>query len=68
MVLFIPFFLYYFGYNYYLIVTEKFWSSVDGGGIYLAIKYKKHLPELTQIWDTYKNYEKEIINLPNKTI
>ena len=41
MVLFIPFFLYYFGYNYYLIVTEKFWSSVDGGGIYLAIKKSK---------------------------
>ncbi len=41
IVLFIPFFLYYFGYNYYLIVSEKFWKNNDGGGIYLAIKKSK---------------------------
>ena len=39
--LFIPFFLYYFGYNYYLIVSEKFWKNNDGGGIYLAVKKSK---------------------------
>ena len=41
VVLFIPFFLYYFGYNYYLIVSEKFWKNNDGGAIYLAIKKSK---------------------------
>jgi hypothetical protein len=40
-VLFIPVFLYYFGYNYYLIVTEKFWKTNDAGSIYLAIKKSK---------------------------
>ena len=41
IVLFIPLFLYYFGYNYYLIATEKFWTNIDSGGIYLAIKKSK---------------------------
>lgn len=41
MVLFIPFFLYYFGYNYYLIISEKFWTNNDAGDIYLAIKKSK---------------------------
>ena len=41
VILFIPFFLYYFGYNYYLIVSEKFWKNNDGGAIYLAIKKSK---------------------------
>ena len=39
--LFIPVFLYYFGYNYYLTVTEKFWKNNDAGSIYLAIKKSK---------------------------
>tara|TARA_B100001564_G_C20577758_1_gene641531 strand:+ start:279 stop:1076 length:798 start_codon:yes stop_codon:yes gene_type:complete len=41
MVLLVPVFLYYFGYNYYLIVTEKFWKNNDAGPIYLAIKKSK---------------------------
>ena len=41
MVLFIPFFLYYFGYNYCLIISEKFWTNNDAGDIYLAIKKSK---------------------------
>ena len=41
MVLFVPVFLYYFGYNYYLIVSEKFWKHNDAGPIYLAIKKSK---------------------------
>ena len=36
-----PVFLYYFGYNYYLTVTEKFWKINDAGSIYLAIKKSK---------------------------
>ena len=39
--LIIPVFLYYFGYNYYLIVTEKFRKINDAGSIYLAIKKSK---------------------------
>ena len=41
MVLLVPVFLYDFGYNYYLIVTEKFWKNNDAGPIYLAIKKSK---------------------------
>jgi hypothetical protein len=37
----IPLFLYYFGYNYYLIISEKFWIINDAGDIYLAIKKSK---------------------------
>lgn len=37
----IPFFLYYFGYNYYLIATEKFWDKIDAGSIYRSIEKSK---------------------------
>jgi hypothetical protein len=49
VVLFIPFFLYYFGYNYYLIVKEKFWNNTDGGAIYLAIKKSKQKTDKKKI-------------------
>ena len=41
ILLFTPLFLYYFGYNYYLIVSEKFWKHNDGAAIYFAIKKSK---------------------------
>ena len=49
ILLFIPFFLYYFGYNYYLIVTEKFWKQNDARVIYLAIKKSKKKTEKKKI-------------------
>jgi hypothetical protein len=41
MILFTPIFLYYFGYNYYLIATEKFLKKNDANSIYFAIKKSK---------------------------
>ena len=41
IILLAPICLYYFGYNYYLIATEKFWKTVDEGVIYVAIKKSK---------------------------